>query len=271
MLQVQTILAIDDQRLLPYRTMKQQRDHRQQRIFVAEGEKVVRRLLESELPVVSALMPEKWLSELETLIRSRPEIIHVYVAEKAQLEKLTGFSMYQGVLAVGRVPDPVAADAVLKTSPQPRLFVAADGINNSENIGVLARNCSAFGVQALLIGETSSSPYMRRAVRTSMGTIFRLPVVETTDLVQSLRQLRKRGVRCIAAHPHTDQRTLSQADLATDCCMVFGSEGFGISPAVRETCDEAVAVPMHGSVDSLNVGSAVAVFLYEANRQRGKV
>src|SRR5882762_10875905 len=93
MLRAQTILSIDDDRLVPYRTMKQQRDHYQQRIFVAEGEKVVRRLLESELAVVSALMPEQWLRELEPLILSRDERIHVYVAEKKQLEKLTGFSM----------------------------------------------------------------------------------------------------------------------------------------------------------------------------------
>jgi TrmH family RNA methyltransferase len=75
-------------------------------------------------------------------------------------------------------------------------------------------------------------------------------------------------VHCIAAHPHTDQRTLSQADFSRDCCVVFGAEGTGISPAVLAACDEAVAIPMPPSVDSLNVASAAAVFLYEAQRQR---
>jgi TrmH family RNA methyltransferase len=131
------------------------------------------------------------------------------------------------------------------------------------------RNCVAFGVQALLVGETSASPYLRRAVRNSMGTVFQLPVIESGDLVGTLNELRRQGVRCIAAHPHTDQKVLPQANFARDCCIVFGSEGNGISASVLAACDEAVAIPMPPTVDSLNVASAAAVFLYEASRQRG--
>jgi tRNA G18 (ribose-2'-O)-methylase SpoU len=120
-----------------------------------------------------------------------------------------------------------------------------------------------------------------------MGTIFQLPVIELAKLGQRhqfttkphdtkltlaecLKELRSRGIRCIATHPHTDKKYLSQADFSGDCCLVFGSEGDGISPAVLESCDEAVAIPMPPTVDSLNVGAAAAVFLYEASRQRGK-
>ena len=74
----------------------------------------------------------------------------------------------------------------------------------------------------------------------------------------------------VAAHPHTDQRTLSQADFTGDSCVVFGSEGNVLSPEVLAACDEAVAIPMAAGVDSLNVGAAAAVFLYEARRQRGR-
>ncbi len=118
-----------------------------------------------------------------------------------------------------------------------------------------------------------------------MGTIFQLPVVEVgtaryavrssqrddptqTTLAQTLRDLRSRGIRCIAAHPRAGSKTLSQADFSGDCCLVFGSEGHGISKTVLEACDECVAIPMANGVDSLNVGAAAAVFLYEANRQR---
>jgi tRNA G18 (ribose-2'-O)-methylase SpoU len=118
-----------------------------------------------------------------------------------------------------------------------------------------------------------------------MGTILQLPVIElaklgqrhqfiakphTTDLtlVECLKDLRARGVRCLAAHPHAKGRTLSQADFSGDCCIVFGSEGDGISASVLEACDEMVAIPMPPTVDSLNVGAAAAVFLYEVNRQR---
>jgi tRNA G18 (ribose-2'-O)-methylase SpoU len=101
-----------------------------------------------------------------------------------------------------------------------------------------------------------------------MGTIFNLPAVETTDLVAALHTLRAAGVWCVAAHPHVAGRTLASADLRRDCCVVFGSEGYGLSPRVLAACDDAVAVPMPPAIDSLNVASAAGVFLYEANRQR---
>ena len=151
------------------------------------------------------------------------------------------------------------------------LLVAMDTLANAENVGVLVRNCAAFGVQAIVVGETSSSPYLRRAVRSSMGTVFRLPVIEAVRLTHTLRELQAAGIRCIAAHPRNDNTSLSRADFTSDCCLVFGSEGAGISGPVLAACDEAVAIPMPPEVDSLNVGSASAAFLYEACRQRGRI
>ncbi len=265
------IKSFDLPELQPYRTMRRQHEHREQGIFVAEGEKVVRRLLESKFSVVSVLLPEKWLGELGPLLQARPEEIQVFVAEKALLETLTGFSMYQGLLAVGKVPALPTLAEIIAHSPRPRLLAAADGLSSAENLGALVRNCAAFSAQALIVGETCSSPFLRRAVRSSMGTIFQLPIVETASLVPALRDLRERGIRCIAAHPHVEGQTLSQVDFVGDCCIVFGSEGCGISPAVLAACEEAAAIPMPETVDSLNVGSAAAVFLYEANRQRSRM
>src|SRR5712671_927965 len=182
MFQVQQIESFDLPELQPYRTMRRQMDHRQQGIFVAEGDKVVRRLLESSFEVVSVLLPEKWLSELTPVLQARPEVIRVFVAEKARLETLAGFSMYQGLLAVGKVPTPRSLAQILDRSGRPWLLAAADGLSSAENLGALVRNCAAFGVQGLIVGETSCSPFLRRAVRSSMGAIFQIPVVESTSL-----------------------------------------------------------------------------------------
>jgi tRNA G18 (ribose-2'-O)-methylase SpoU len=284
---VQKITSLDQPELTPYRTMRRPLEHERQGIFVAEGEKVVRRLLESRFEVVSVLLPEKHLDNFRPLLEVRPEKLTVYLADKKLLESLIGFSMYQGQLAVGKIPPSASLDEILSKSQKPRLLVAVDALTSAENLGALVRNCVAFGVQALIVGETSSSPFLRRAVRNSMGTILQLPVVElakpgqrhqlTTKsratylkLVDCLKDLRARGVRCIAAHPHAHVKTLSQADFTGNCCIVFGSEGCGISPAVLEACDEAVTIPMPPTVDSLNVGAAAAVFLYEVARQRKK-
>jgi len=176
-MQVQEIDALELPELAPYRTMRRQLEHRQRGIFVAEGEKVVRRLLESDFTVLSLLLPGTWLRKYEPLIRSRPEKVPVYIAEKSILEQLTGFSMFQGVLAVGKIPRAHTVEAVLQRSVRPYLFAAVEGLSNAENVGAIVRNCAAFGVQALFVDSTSSSPFLRRAVRSSMGAIFRLPVV----------------------------------------------------------------------------------------------
>lgn len=261
--------SVDLPGLEPYRSMKWQFEHRQRGIFVAEGEKVVRRLLESPLSVVSVLLPEKWFANLEPILAARPEAIHAYVAEKAILEKLTGFSMYQGVLAVAQVPKAATLDEMLRRSPNP-LLVAVEGVSSAENLGGLIRNCVAFGADGLIVGETCCSPYLRRAVRSSMGTVFKLPTLETTSLIDVVGQLKSSGVKCLAAHPHTTQQRISQANFRGGACIILGAEGNGLTPRLLEMCDEKVVIPMQKEVDSLNVGAAGAVFLYEAARQRGQ-
>ncbi len=271
MYQARPITSLDLPELQPYLTMRRQHEHRENGIFVAEGEKIVRRLLESRYQVISVVLPENWLTELEPLLQARPEMVQVFVAEKKFLEAMTGFSMYQGLLAVGKVPEKIALEELISHRPAPRLLVAADALSSADNLGGLVRNCAAFDVHALFIGETCTSPYLRRAVRSSMGTVFQLPVVETDNLANSLQVLRTDGFRIIAAHAHDGSSTLSQARFTRDCCVVFGSEGYGITPTVLAVCDETVTIPMAAAVDSLNVASAAAVFLYEANRQRERI
>jgi len=255
--------------LQPYRTLRRPLDHQRQGIFVAEGEKVVRRLLESKLTVISLLVTPEWLTSIRLHLESRPEDVAVFLADKKLLESIVGFNLHQGIMAVARIPDPLPIDQVLDNCRSPYLLVAIDGLTGVENLGVLVRNCVAFGVQAIIVGETSSSPYLRRAVRNSMGTIFKLPVVHVTSLAQALTDMRQRfGIRSIATDPHATEERIEQVDLKSGCCLVFGSEGEGIRPNVLEACDERVAIPMQSNVDSLNVASASAVFLYEAYLQR---
>ena len=265
---VEPVVSLDQPELAPFRTMRLQHDHWVQRIFVAEGEKVVRRLLESNLTVLTALLPGKWLADFEPILQARPENIRVFTADKEAIETLTGFSMYQGVLATARIPESPSLDALLAILPKPALLAAVDGLTSAENLGALVRSCAALGVQGILVSETSSSPYLRRAVRSSMGAVFRIPIVQCASLAANLHALRAKGILTVAAHPHDERTLLPDVNLAADCCIVFGSEGYGISLPVREACDVCAAIPMTNGVDSLNVASASAAFLYEAWRQR---
>jgi tRNA G18 (ribose-2'-O)-methylase SpoU len=278
MFEVQHITSFDLPELAPYRTLKLQAEQRQQGIFVVESEKVTRRLLASKLEVVSVILPETLLPDFAEALNRRSDVVKVYCAPKAVLETLTGYYMYQGILGIGRMPAQPTVECLLEKklrkeddaarSSLPLLLVAADGIANSQNMGVLVRNSAGFSADGLLVAENSCSPFLRRAVSASMGTIFEFPAVEVS-LAETLKVLRTRGVRCVAAHPHVNEKTISDTDFTVDCCVVFGSEGQGIRPEILKLCDEAVTIPMAGNVDSLNVGSASAVFLYEVARQRG--
>ncbi len=261
------IKNLEDPALQPYRTMRRPVEHEKSGIFVAEGEKVVRRLVASNLVIVSALMTDEWLEQYQPLLKDR-QGIPVYVAAKTMLESIVGFGLHQGIMAVGKIPKPPSVEDVIESTSRPYFFAAVDGLTNSENLGVIVRNCAAFGIQALLVGETSSSPYLRRAVRNSMGAVFSLPVVPCTNLAAQLRELQSaHDVRVIAAHPSGNGR-LAQADLKGNLCFVFGSEGNGVSKKVLEACTDRISIPMQQGVDSLNVASASAAFLFEAVRQR---
>lgn len=270
MIEIHRIDSLESAELSPYRTLRRAVEHEKKGIFVAEGEKVVRRLFESELSVLSLLITGEWLEVLRPLLATRKnESIKVWVAEKKLLESIVGFHLHQGVMAVGKVPARLELEQTLKSIRRPFLLVALDGLTNADNIGVIVRNCVGFGVDGLIVPKNTSSPYLRRSVRMSMGAVFRLPIVSVDQLNDSLQLLQTSyGARIIAAHPHASATPIQKANLTGNICLVFGSEGSGISQEVLDVCTGRVSIPITPQTDSLNVATASGIFLFEAQRQR---
>ncbi len=268
MIDLERISSLDHPELRPYRTMRRAVEHIKQGIFIAEGEKVIRRFLESDLAVVSLLLTDEWFQRLEGILSARKEDhIKVFMGDKRLLETIVGFQLHQGIMAIGKVPGPYPLANIILEKPSSHFLVAVDSIANSENLGVIVRNCVAFGVDGLLVGETSCSPYLRRAVRMSMGAVFRIPVIHVQNLASTLRMLAEdHGTGTIATHPHPEGLSANAVDYSGSICLVFGSEGSGISPEVLQSCQQTVAIPMTVGTDSLNVASASAIVLYEARR-----
>ncbi len=265
---IQTAHDLDAPELALYRTLKRVEEHERAGVLVAANHKVIKRLLASRYTVDSALLTPEWLAKLEPALRARPENIAVYVADDALLETITGYKLHQGALAVAKIPPLPDLAELLKNSPRPLLLAAVEGLASAENLGAAVRNCAAFGAHVLIVGETCGSPFQRRAVASSMGTIFEQPVVRVANLAETLTDLRAQGVRCLAAHLDAQATPLARAELRGDCCLVFGAEGPGLTPKMLAACDERVVVPMPSHMNSLNVATAAAVFLYEATRQR---
>jgi tRNA G18 (ribose-2'-O)-methylase SpoU len=269
-LNIQPVQSLDAPELALYRTLKRTEEHERAGVLVAANIKTVKRLLASQYTVVSALVTAAWLEKIEPQLRARPETeLPVYIAEPKLLETITGYVMHQGALAIARIPPLPDFEALLNASPPPLLVAAVEGIASAENLGAVIRSCAAFGAHFLIVGETCGSPFQRRAVAGSMGTIFEQPLVRVENLVATLTALRARGVRCLAAHPRPGAKQLSKVNLRGDCCLIFGAEGPGLTDAVLAVCDDAVEIPMPSHMNSLNVAVATGVFLYEATRQRG--
>src|SRR5687768_14012869 len=116
MLAVHPIGSLDLPELNPYRTMRRAVEHERNGIFVAEGEKVVRRLLNTDLQIISVLLTRDWLEDLRAALEQRPEEVQAYVAEKRLLEGMVGFQLYHGLLVLARIPSPVSLNQVLLRS-----------------------------------------------------------------------------------------------------------------------------------------------------------
>jgi tRNA G18 (ribose-2'-O)-methylase SpoU len=217
--------------------------------------------MESVLEIISFLMTPAW----QRALVPEPGNIPVYIADKKLLETIVGFRLHQGVMAVARVPDHGNIFDFLADKNR-YLLVALDGIVHAENVGVVVRNCAAFGVDAVLASASSASPYLRRAVRNSMGAAFRLPVFHVDPLEDSLRSLQHAGARIYAADP-AGEIPLADIAFAPKTVIVFGSEGEGVSKEVLKIVDARISIPMKTGIDSINVASASSVILYEASKE----
>jgi TrmH family RNA methyltransferase len=170
----------------------------------------------------------------------------------------------QGVLALARRPA-FDAERVLGATP---LVLVADGVQNPGNLGGLLRTAEAAGATGAILTTGCADPFSWKALRGSMGSAFRLPHLRGLSIDQALCALEKGGVAVLAAAKDGERR-YDEADLRGPVALVVGSEGRGLPPAVLERAAARLRVPLAGPVESLNVGVAAALVLFEAARQRG--
>jgi tRNA G18 (ribose-2'-O)-methylase SpoU len=263
--EVEQITSLETEGLSPYLTLRRYEAHKEEGIVVAEGGKVVERLLASQLRIRSLLLTREWFERLASvLLEKEGPACRVFLGELSLLREIVGFRLHQGVLAVAEIPEEPSVELL----PRPHLLVACDGLTQSENVGVIVRSAAALGANGVISGEGSSSPYLRRAVRNSMGAVFSLPVFHPSSLARMLADLRSGWGTVIIGADASEGKSLHEVDLRGNICCVAGNEEAGLSAEVRALCAERVRIPMANGIDSLNVASAVSVLLYAASRQR---
>jgi tRNA G18 (ribose-2'-O)-methylase SpoU len=260
------IHALDDPRVFHYRNLKERELARLGGRFIAEGEWVVRRLLESSYATESVLVIER---KAELIAPHVPGHVPVYVTTPAVMEQILGFDFHSGIMAVGvRGPSP-KIDDIIRTAADPRRITLAvcPQIEKTDNMGAVIRVAAAFGATAMILGERCCDPFYRQSVRVSMGAALKIPIVRSSDLFADLRTLKQsHGVELIATVLEADAQPLETAVRGQRIALLFGNEGYGLDQKLIEVCDRRVTIPMHMGTDSLNVAVAAAVFLYHFTR-----
>jgi len=205
------------------------------------------------------------------MLEARPESdLEVFVAPREEVQKIVGFQVHHGAMAVADEPTPPDLFELAR-SKRDHVLVALDGVSSAENVGAIVRNMTGLGADGLIIDPTTCDPFVRRAARVSMGGIFRMPVWRVDDLPATIARLRAEcGTRAVAAHNHPPVDDLDRVELGGGVLVALGSEATGLAPATIAACDASAMIPMRGDWSCINVGAAAAVFLWEiARRRRG--
>ena len=251
----------DDPRLAPYRDIRERDLVGREGRFVAEGRVVLNVLFASQrFQAESMLLLENRLAGLGELIGAAPAALPVYVAPQDVVDRVAGFHLHRGILAIGRRRGPEDVPALLDALPNDALVVALAGIANHDNMGSIFRNAAAFAADAVLLDDTSSDPLYRKAIRVSVGAALKVPFTRAGSVETMVADLVGRGFEVLALSPSGD-RDIAQAKPGGRTALLLGSEGHGL-PAALMARLSTVRIPMADDFDSLNVAAASAVALH---------
>ncbi len=232
-------------------------------LFIAEGEKVIRRAVAAGYPVRSILVGQDRLAAIADLARAVPAPCYVVPAQVA--ERVAGYPVHRGALAaMCRTPLAPVAEVLAGTLARPARVVVLEDIVDHGNVGGIFRCAAALGVAAVILAPRCADPLYRRAVKVSMGAVFAVPYARMTDWHGGLADLRAAGFRLLALTPDQSAVPLRRARPGERAALLLGTEGDGLSSRWLGEADQAVCIPMApaamaAGVDSLNVVAAAAI------------
>jgi 23S rRNA (guanosine2251-2'-O)-methyltransferase len=206
--------------------------------------------------------------ELEALARERG--VPVRAESRAVLDLRSDGQRHQDVMAEfepGNLYAERDLDRLLDAIEGPPLLLVLDGVQDPHNLGACLRTAEAAGVHLVILTRDRAAGLTPVARRAASGAAEVLPLLFATNLARTLRSLKKKGIWLAGTHDRAGQ-SIYEADLSGPLALVMGSEGRGLRRLTAELCDFELAIPVRGTVSSLNVSVATAVCLYEALRQR---
>ncbi len=233
--------------------------------FVAEGEVVLRHLLEagSRYEAESVLIAENRVAALADLFETTP--VPVYVASPAVMDSVVGFPIHRGILGIGRIGAPATVDEVLANPGSTDRILVVVGVGNHDNMGGLFRAAAGFGARAVVLDSTACDPLYRKAIRVSVGASLITPWVRLGQGQDLVELLSRHGYAPWSLTP-SGEEALSRARAEGPIAIIVGAEGPGLSPSILAK-SRRLSIPMTSGFDSLNVGTAAAIALHHLASQ----
>ncbi|WP_329212874.1 RNA methyltransferase [Streptomyces sp. NBC_00683] len=232
-------------------------------LFIAEGEKVIRRAGDAGYEMRSMLLSAKWVEVMRDVIDEARAPVYAVTPELA--ERVTGYHVHRGALAsMQRKPLPGVGSLLAPESGNVRRVAVFEDIVDHANLGAAFRNAAALGVDAVLLTPRCADPLYRRAVKVSMGSVFLVPWTRLGSWPEDVDLIRSAGFTTAALCLSEQSITLDAlaARQHEKLALVFGTEGDGLTPEALAAADAHVRIPMDAGVDSLNVAAASAVAFY---------
>jgi len=256
----------DDDRLADYVRLRETSLRRslesERGLFIAEGEKVIRRAVEAGYRPRSFLLAPRWLAGLRDVLDRWPDVA-VHVVSEQLAEEVTGFHVHRGALAsLHREQRHSVADLLAME----RLVVCEDVVDHT-NVGALLRNAAGLGWDGVLLSPRTADPLYRRSIKVSMGAVFSLPWARLADWHAAPSLLADAGFTALALTLSDDAVDLATvaADLQRTprkIAVLVGTEGTGLSQRWSSRAAARVKIPMAAGIDSLNVAAAAAIACY---------
>lgn len=232
-------------------------------LFLAEGEKVVRRAVEAGYPVRSLLMAPRWLDGLGDVLDATEA--PCFVVSEDLAEQVTGFHVHRGALASLERQPTRSVDDVLASA---RTIVVLEDVVDHTNVGAILRSAAALGVDAVLLSPRCADPLYRRAIKVAMGAVFTIPWTRLDDWYDAMDLLSRHGFCTVALTLADGAVPIEEAVAGEDkVALVMGTEGNGLSPRWTATASKRAVIAMSDGIDSLNVAAATAVACYVTQRR----
>jgi 23S rRNA (guanosine2251-2'-O)-methyltransferase len=235
------------------------------------GRRPVEEAFVARRPAIRLLVVPQRRQALERLVLHATSLrIPIVEVEGGTLTALAGFDGHQGIALVVGPRRFASLDEVLARSierGEPPFVLVMDSLEDPQNVGTLLRSAEAAGIHGVVFPTHRQAPLSPAAIKASAGAVEHLLLCPVDDLPGALSDLRIRGLRVVGAEAGAPM-TARQSDLRGPVAIVVGSEGQGLSPAVRRRCDFVVRIPMRGAIDSLNAAVAGSILVFEAVSQR---